>query len=59
LRYLDITQALNSYGTLKQETPSPGVLVVRFSRSEFRNPISAKMGHESESIVTGEPFDAE
>jgi enoyl-CoA hydratase len=48
-----MSQALNSYATLKLETPSPGVLVVRLNRPEVRNAISTKMGCEMLDVFTG------
>ncbi|SDS56380.1 enoyl-CoA hydratase/isomerase family protein [Bradyrhizobium canariense] len=48
-----MTEKLDRYETLRLESPSPGVLVVRFNRPEVRNAISTKMGHEMVDLFTG------
>jgi enoyl-CoA hydratase len=47
-----MTDRLDRYETLRVETPSEGVLVVRFNRPEVRNAISTQMGRDMVDLFT-------
>ena len=47
-----MVEAFQDYETLSVESPSPGVLVMRFDRPEVRNAISTRMGHEVVDFFT-------